>query len=46
MNDYCLLEIDEWTEQHEAQKRALQEETSLLTKLEESELKASEYPDP
>jgi hypothetical protein len=44
--DYCLLEIDEWTEKHEAQKRALQEENGLLTKLEESELNASEYPDP
>jgi hypothetical protein len=42
---WCLLEIDNWTEEHETRRGLLQDETGFLTQMTESELKMSEYPD-
>lgn len=44
--DFCLMEIDEWTQQEELQKQAIQQATGLLTNIVEKELEAHEYPDP
>jgi len=44
-HDFCLLEIDEWTEEHERQREQLQNKTGLLANLTERPLIADEYPE-
>lgn len=43
--DFCLLEIEAWTEQEESRKREIQERTGLLTNVTERQIEAREYPD-
>lgn len=43
--DFCLLEIKEWTQEHEYHKRELQSTTGILTNVIERQIEASEYPD-
>jgi hypothetical protein len=43
--DFCLLEIEEWTEEYERQRQEIQDATGLLTNITEHHLEAHEYPE-
>lgn len=43
--DFCLLEIEEWTEDHKRKMQKIQDITGLLTNITEYHLEAHEYPE-